>query len=73
MKLFHLAPCKIRPEVEYLFSEVYLYYTMFIIFLLFSFLPSWSFGGFSCDLFMCGWKSSSVVKNTSCPWKGPRF
>lgn len=32
MKFFCLALCKIRPEVEYLFNEVYLYYTMFIIF-----------------------------------------
>lgn len=77
VKFFYLALCKIRPEVEYLFNEVYLYYTMFIVFLLFSFLPSflffWSVLGFFCDLFMCGWKNSSVVKNTSCSWKGPRF
>lgn len=43
VKLFHLAPCKIRPEVEYLFNEVYLYYIMSIIFLMFSFLPSFLF------------------------------
>lgn len=57
VKFFYLALCKIRPEVEYLFNEVYLYYTMFIVFLLFSFLPSflffWSVLGFFFVIYLC--------------------
>lgn len=32
VKLFHLLPCKMRPEVEYLFNENYFYYAVSIIF-----------------------------------------